>query len=400
MPNSTPRTPPRSADAAPHSAARGVAESGRRVVAYDLRYAADHFTGIGRHAYCLLEALLEQPGPEHYAALWNPALRSRFDLEVIRRHPRVTWIERPYAPLAPVGLLQVGAWLRALRPDAYFSPFYMLPVGAGCPCVLTVHDVFPLRLTEIVPLWKRTVFRALIRRAGKAAAILTSSEFSRREIGALAQVDLARVRVVRLGVPPARRAAAPTRPAALPEGPFAFTLGLNYPYKNLETLARAWKTLGPAPPLALVAAGREHAGYPGLAELARRHGVTATVLGHVSEEELEWLYANATVMVFPTTYEGFGFPLVEAFARGLPVLASDIPPLRELDGGAARLLDPRDPDAWAAAVRELGADPAAREHMRRAGLERAAQLTYRETARHALGALREACGLPAEAIAA
>src|SRR5207344_1910699 len=92
MPDPTPRPTPRSADASPlpathRSAARAAASSGRRVVAYDLRYAADHFTGIGRHAYCLLEALLEQPGPEHYAVLWNAALRSRFDLDVIRRHP-------------------------------------------------------------------------------------------------------------------------------------------------------------------------------------------------------------------------------------------------------------------------------------------------------------------------
>jgi alpha-1,3-rhamnosyl/mannosyltransferase len=372
----------------------------RRVIAYDLRYADDHFTGIGRHAYCLLEALLEQPGPEHYVVLWNSALRSRFDLDTIRAHPRVTWVDKPYRPLAPVGLVQVGAWLRGLKPRVYFSPFYMLPVAAGCPCVLTVHDVFPLRLTSIVPLWKRLVFGALIRRAGQAAAIFTSSDFSRREIATLAHVDPARMRVVRLGVPPARRSITPRRPAALPEGPFALTLGLNYPYKNLETLASVWKRLGPDAPLRLVAAGREHREYPGLGELARRHGVDAIALGHVAEDELEWLFANATMMLFPTTYEGFGFPLVEAFARGLPVVASGIPPLRELDGGAARMLDPHDVDAWAAAVRELAADAGARERMRRAGRERAAQLTYAETARHALGGLREVCGARAEAIAA
>src|SRR5205814_6378291 len=87
-------------------------------IAFDLRYAADHFAGIGRHAFCLFEALLELPGPERYTALWNPALAiTRFDLEPVRRHPRVTWVEKPFGPLAPPSLWQVGGWLREPRPS-------------------------------------------------------------------------------------------------------------------------------------------------------------------------------------------------------------------------------------------------------------------------------------------
>src|SRR5438552_304480 len=179
-------------------------------IAFDLRYAADHFAGIGRHAFCLFEALLELPGPERYTALWNPALEMRrFDLAPLRRHPRVTWVEKPFGPMSPAALWQVGSWLREVRPAVYFSPFCFMPVGAGCPCVLTAHDVWPLRLGYGIERWKRHVFRMMLRRAKHARLVLTSSEFSRREIHELAGLDPGRVRVVRLGVPPERAEVVP-----------------------------------------------------------------------------------------------------------------------------------------------------------------------------------------------
>lgn len=369
-------------------------------VAYDLRFAADHFPGIGRHTICLLEALLEQPGPERYTLLWNPELKAtRFDADALRRHPRVNWVERPISPLSPLSLWQVGGWLRAIRPDVYLSTFYYLPVGAGCPCVLTVHDVWPLRLGYGLSWWKRAAYRALLEHAARARLVLTVSAFSKREIEAVTSIR--DVRAVQSGVPPVRRAAAPQRPARVPDRPFAFNVGLNFPYKNLETLVEAWALLGDAAPLDLVLAGREMPQYPSAAALARRRGVSrVTVLGHVSEAELEWLYANARLLVFPSTYEGFGFPLVEGFVHGLPVIAADIPALRELDDGAARFVPPRDPRAWADAVTALAHDDAALARMRERGLARVAELRYATTAGHVLQALREAAGRPATAEAA
>ena len=360
-------------------------------VSYDLRFAADHFTGIGRHAWCLFEALLELPGPERYTVLWNPALTmTRFDLEAVRRHPRVEWVERGFGPMSPAQLWQVGGWLRGLKPDVYFSPFYFTPLGAGCPCVVTVHDVWPLRLGYGMEPWKREVYRWMIRlAAARARFVVTSSEFSRSEIKDLAAIDSARLRVARIGVPPARDLA-PQRPKNLPDRPFAFTIGLNYPYKNLATLVEAWARMGNAAPLDLVASGRELERYPRLAELARARGVDrVTALGHVSEAELEWLYRNATMLVFPTTYEGFGFPMVEAFVHGLPAIVSDIPVLREIGQGAARFVPPLDPSAWADAVRELAADEPARRRMMALGHEAILPMSYQETARIVLDVLRE-----------
>jgi len=361
-------------------------------IAYDLRFASDHFTGIGTHAFCLLEALLAVPGEERYQVLWDPGLKNtRFDFEPIRTHPRVRWVERACPPLGLAALWSIGRTLRELAPDVYLSPFYFMPISPGCPCVLTLHDVWPLRLPGGLKFWPRTLYQLSLARAAQARFILTSCDFSRREIEELAAVEPGQVRVVHLGLPPVRGRVAPRRPANVPEGPFALVVGINKPHKNLATLAAAWAKLGPVPPLALVSAGPEDPRHPRLGPLAEKYKARSVVaLGKVSEAELEWLYRNAIIGLFPTLYEGFGLPMVEAFRHGVPMLASDIPTLRETGAQAAWFLPPLNAAAWADAVRELARDPETREGLRRAGRERAAQLTYDRTARGTLEVLRAA----------
>ncbi len=362
------------------------------VVAYDLRFAADHFPGIGTHAFCLLEGLLELPGEERYIVLWNPELKqSRFDLAPIREHPRVTWVERPWAPVAPHLLMRLGGWLREVSPDLYFSPFYLLPVGANCPCVLTLHDVWPLRLPGGLPFLRRMFYQLMIAWAARARLVVTSSQFSKAEISELSAVGPDLVRVVHLGVPPERNQLEPRRPASLPRDPYALIVGVNKPHKNLPMLARAWALLGDRPPLHLVSAGPIDPRHPRFDTLAREAGARqVTVLGRVEEDELAWLYSHATVVLFPTRYEGFGFPLVEAFRHGAATIASDIPTLRETGEGAAHFCDPDDPEAWAAAIERVSRDAGWRAQLQDAGLERVRHFTYERCARETLAVMREA----------
>jgi glycosyltransferase involved in cell wall biosynthesis len=370
-------------------------------IVYDLRYASDHFTGIGTHAYCLLEALLALPGPERYTVLWNPELSaSRFDLDAVNRHPRVNWVERQWAPLGLASLWRVGRWLHELRPTVYLSPFYFMPFRPGCPCVLTLHDVWPLRLPGGLKFWPRALYQLALAHAAQARFIITSSEFSRREIEELSAVEPGQVRVVALGIPLMRGQIASRRPEGAPEGPFALVVGINKPHKNLATLAAAWATLGPDPPLALVSAGPEDPRHPRLPMLARRQrAARVAALGHVDEDELEWLYDHATLGLFPSLYEGFGLPMVEAFGHGVPVVASDIPTLREVGEGVARFVEPLDSVAWAREVRALALDSGARDAMAEAGRARARELTYERTARATLEVLREAAGVTTAALA-
>jgi len=364
------------------------------LIGFDLRYAADHFTGIGTHAFALFEALLELPGEERYAALWDPRLESRrCGVERFRNHPRVHWTERAAGPLHPLGMIATAAWLRETGADVYLSPFYLRPPLAPCPCLLTIHDVWPLRLEEGLRGWRGWTYRLVLAWARGAATIITSSEFSRREIVQLLRMPEERVRAIRLGVPPRRAQVVPLRPLRAPAGPFALAVGDNRPRKNLATLAGAWARMGSDPPLELVSVGPADSRYPTMERLASEAGARrVTGLGWVEEPELEWLYANAMLVLFPTRYEGFGFPLVEAFVRGLPVVASGIPVLREIGDGVCVFLDPDDPEGWATAIRRLAGSPRERETLAAAGRARARELRYEDTARATLALLREAAG--------
>jgi alpha-1,3-rhamnosyl/mannosyltransferase len=361
---------------------------------YDLRYASDHFSGIGTHAYGLLRALLAAPGEERWRVVWSPTLAcSRFDLGPLRAHPRVDWVETDVPPMGWRTAAGTGALLRRLGGGACLSPFWLLPERPGMPVVLTVHDVLPLAVPGTMSWPRRVLYRMALDRAAAAAAVLVSSRFTLAEVARHTRIPGARLHVVPLGLLPPPKTAG-VRPAGVPQAPFALVVGVNKPHKNLEVLARAWS--GPAaPPLALVGAGFVDERYPSLAELAAAAGAqpdAVTWLGRVDGAELEWLYRNATLVLCPTRYEGFGLPLLEAAARGTAVVASDIPPLRETGDGVVRFVPPGDPAAWAATVRALAGDAGARAALAGAARARAADFDYAVCARRTLDVLREVAG--------
>ena len=345
-------------------------------VVYDLRYATDHFPGIGTHAHALLTALLALPGKDRYRVVWGESDRTtRFDLDVLSRHPRVDWTVVREPSMGWNAVVATGGLLRRLGGDVYLSPFYLRPLGAPMPSVLTLFDVMYLTPVPGIPAGVRLRSWLAMRRARGAAAVITSSEFAR---GQLIEhgFPTGRIHVVRLALPPVRPGAA-QRPPRAPERPFALVVGINRPHKGLRTLVNAWKSFGAEGPLDLVSAGPIDARYPSLADLAREAGAAGThTLGAVTPGELEWLYANATLLVFATRHEGFGLPLLEAAGRGVPVVASDIPALREIGDGVARFVPPDDALAWSSAVRDLAGDAPARTRMAADGRALAARHDY------------------------
>lgn len=361
------------------------------IVAYDLRYAADHFPGIGTHAFALLNALLELPGDERYRVLWNPAEpSSRFDFSSVRAHPRVEWRECDAPTLRWDTPRQTGAVLRKTGGDVLLSPFSLMPDSPGMPVVLTLHDVLPLAPESRTVWWRRFLFAQAMRAAARASVVLTSSEFSRAEIARRTAIPAARVRVVRLGVLPPP-AVEPLQPPGLPAKAFALTVGINKPHKNLAVLADAWRSFGGQPPLALVAVGPTDPRFPGWEQFAA--GAEGIVpLGRVTQTSLEWLYRNASMVLHPSRYEGFGLPVLEAASRGVPVVCADVPALRELGEGVARFVPAGDPAAWAATVSELSSDAPARARMREDGLRLAAAHDYARCASETLAILREVAG--------
>jgi glycosyltransferase involved in cell wall biosynthesis len=271
--------------------------------------------------------------------------------------------------------------------------------------VVTVHDLIPLLLRERYergrPLRYR-VQRALERRVlARARLLLADSERTRLDLERLLGIDATRVRVAPLGVSARFRPAAAAETAALRARhglahPYLLYVGGIDPRKNVPVLLEAYGRLRATQPEApdLVLAGdMEHDPHlPALHAQAQRLklGEAFRVLGFAQDEELPALLAGALAFVFPSSYEGFGLPPLEAMACGTPVVATSAGSLPEVLGDAALLAPPDDTDGLAAALARITGDEALRATLRARGLERAAGYSWERTARATLAAYREA----------
>lgn len=285
-------------------------------------------------------------------------------------------VARPPAALAH----RAGhAWeqlvLPARRAELLLCPANLAPL-ASRRTVVVIHDVAPLRepawYSELYVRWQRTVLPRIARRA---RLVLTPSAFAREEIVDLLGVAAERVAVVPGGVDgrftPAADAAA-ARAALGIQGPYVLTVASRTARKNLAVLDLAARRLA-GHGVALVAAGGDR---PQFRAEAAGGGIRA--LGHVDDALLPGLYAGAAAFVLPSLYEGFGLTALEALAAGVPVVAADRGALPEVCGDAARLVDPTDAEAVAAALEAVLDDPAP---WRAAGPPRATPLTWDATAR-------------------
>ena len=282
--------------------------------------------------------------------------------------------------------------------DLIHAPAYTAPFWAGVPVVLTIHDVSYERHPEWYPYRRDWMRRAFYRRSARAAShILTDSAFSAREISEAYGIPANRISVVPLGVDAAFTPGDSGAPCELPlnvRAPFLLHVGDLHERRNLgvvvEALAAARRHFGAVPAASLVLAGVDRGVGEALCELAGAAGVPDSVikLGEVTEEQLLRLYRCATALVYPSLYEGFGLPILEAMASGLPVIGANAASIPEVIGDAGVLLDPRDVAAWTDAIVRIFNDEQLRNRMRSAGLERAAQFTWERTARMTLDVYR------------
>jgi glycosyltransferase involved in cell wall biosynthesis len=278
--------------------------------------------------------------------------------------------------------------------DLLHSPAFIAPVKAPCPVVITVHDItYVLYPSHFAPSWvhyMKSVMPAVIR---SAAAIICGSEHSKRDLVSTYKLSPSKVHVVPYGVdhqsfrPGAALDPGWARQAGI-RGGYVLHVGGFYERKNIPTLLRAiahLKTAGRWGDRQLVLAGAEAPGIVGANEIrqtiAELDLSTSVILpGWVPDEHLPGLYAEATLVVMASLYEGFGFPVLEGMAAGTPVVASNTSSLPEVAGDAAILVSPMDTGALADAIDQVLVSPSLATELRARGLNRARQFAWQRTA--------------------
>ena len=362
-------------------------------VGFDGRALASPAAGVRRYARSLLAALAAFDGEVQLTALGGDAPELPAG---------VAHVAAPPHPPTNLGWSLVGLPAAARRAgiDVLHAPAYTAPLWGTAPVVLTIHDVSYARHPEWYPYRRDLVRRAFYRRSAKAAAaIVTDSEFSAAEIGEAYGIPRGRLAVIPLGVDP-RFSPAPGG-CPLPQeisGPFVLHVGDLHERRNLVTVVDAVigarRHFGGAAAVSLVLAGVDRGVGDGLCAIAAAAGVPEAIvlLGPVSEELLLSLYRCATAVVYPSLYEGFGLPVLEAMACGTPVIASRAASIPEVLGDAGLLLDPTDVAAWTTAVVDVVNDDDRRAQMRSKGLARASEFSWARTARLTIDVYFRAAG--------
>lgn len=289
------------------------------------------------------------------------------------------------------GELVASSWVaRRRRADLVHSPATLGPMWTSMPTIITIHDMLYWSHPELMttPLYTRPVMWMEKRGAANASHVITDSQVSADEIVKYLGFPRERLHVTLLA------AEHPDTPPSLDRATDNLLLasGQRRPHKNWDRLVRALALVEEdVRPRLVITGGR---GEDPLAPVVAETGMGDWVelRGWVDDDELADLRSRARAMAFPTLAEGFGLPILEAMVLGLPVIASDLPVLREVGGDAALWFDPYDLDSIADAIRTVATKPEVLPVMAAAGLEQAAQFSWERVARETLDVFWTALG--------
>ncbi|HEY7803172.1 MAG TPA: glycosyltransferase family 1 protein, partial [Orrella sp.] len=352
---------------------------------------------------CLVEILAQfnaQAELDHeFLIFCSPAVRHHFDaLGLDNRFKLVMTPSRKLAQLVwQQTVLPYQLW--RLKADVHWGPTFVLPMIRVCPMVVTIHDMtFELFAHAHEPI-KRIYFPFMIRRAVKRAThVLCISQSTADDLTRLVKTSQGKVVITPLAARQIRgplEACAAADACALPTQPYLLYVGTLEPRKNLARLLQAWQSLDVTEraDYQLVIVGVKGWMIESLlaqAHESAQHRAAVEVVGHVSNSSLDALLKHATAFVYPSLYEGFGLPVIEAMAAGVPVLTSNVGATREIAHDAALLVDPHSVPAIKDGLSSLLQDQALRQRLAAAGLARAAKYDWSRTGTLTLDALTAA----------
>ncbi len=365
-------------------------------IGIDVTAALTQGGGIGRYTRELVNALVAVDETNRYQFF---SAKPPAALPVPDPLPRANHVTYRPAPLDERWLYRLWYRLRLPLPvqwvtgklDLFHSPDFVLPpVNGRIPTLLTVHDlsfvhyphVFPQRLVsylnQVVP-WS----------IGRATHVLADSEATRNDLLTIWQVAPEKITVLYSGadarfqpVTDLQKMTAVRQKYNLGEKPYLLSVGTVQPRKNYQMLIRAFAPLVDKVPHHLVISGGKGWLYDEMMAEVARQGLQERVhfIGFVDDADLPTLYSEASLFVFPSLYEGFGLPLLEAMGCGTAVLTSNSSSLPEVAGNAARQLPPDDQSAWTDAMLALLSDSSQREVLVSAGLNQVKNFSWQESA--------------------
>lgn len=362
-------------------------------IGIDIQAAIGKPTGVGRYAIELVRGLAGLEGEEQFRLFYFDFRRRgcgvtianpRFGFKPMRFMPG-----RAYEALSEnIGWPDIARF--AGRCDLYHFPNFIIPPLKRGKAVVTVHDLSFARSPDYTEARnRRRLQKRFLSTLKRADAIITISEFSKRELMDLYGIPAGRITVTYLGVemsPP------PAAPMVVPH-PFFMFVGSVEPRKNLGTLLDAWRIVKSRRPHGthkLLIVGAPGWGCAPAPQQVKERGLENDVIvrEYVEHRDLPALYCAAEALVFPSVYEGFGLPPLEAMACGAPVVASNAPSIPEIVGDAALLFDPRDPEGIARALMRISDDRELRKTLVARGHERVKLFTWRTMAEGTLALYR------------
>lgn len=365
-------------------------------IAFDGTTLRPYQTGVGYYTEHLLRHLLDETSDDEFVIVSNQTIQASAPL------PDRVWVfERHRFPVRNVWMQTLlPSTLRAIRPDVAHFTNSIIPLLKCAPTVVTIHDMTLELFPHLHPLRKQVLTRPLVALAARLAdAIITVSDCARQDILRLTGVPASRVHVIHEAAAPAFH---PIEDGALLESVrcrygladrFILYVGTIEPRKNLPRLLEAYARLHHSGdlPHQLVCVGPDGWGYQEVRQRIEALNLEAAVhlTGYVPFADLAPLYNLSEIFVFPSLYEGFGLPVIEAMACGTPVITASTSSFREITDGAVEAIDPLETDAIAEALLRLVRDADWRCELGRRGLVRARQFSWVHAARETLDVYRK-----------